>query len=149
MITRVLLNLTSQEEYGCSYGLLRNFLTSPKMKSPSTPDELSIIDDSKLTRKKQQPSKIPTPVTTKTSTYKAKEVSRKHLFSDDLFLHEEIIFLRKELDNKQQIIETLLQQILENVRPIHQTPVLIMILIWVLISNPQGTNPQNTNHHLN
>ena len=146
MITRVLLNLTSQEEYGCSYGLLRNFLTSPKMKSPSTPDELSIIDNSMLTRKKQQPSKIPTPVTTKTSNYKAKEVSRKHLFSDDLFLHEEI---RKELDNKQQIIESLLQQILENVRPIHQTPILIMVLIWVLISNPQGTNPQNTNHHLN
>ena len=64
------------------------------MKSPSTPDELSIIDNSMLTRKKQQPSK--TPVTPKTPTYKAKEVSRKHLFADDLFLQEEIIFLRKE-----------------------------------------------------
>ena len=64
------------------------------MKSPSTPDELSIIDNSMLTRKNQQPSK--TPVTPKTPTYKAKEVSRKHLFADDLFLQEEIIFLRKE-----------------------------------------------------
>ena len=42
------------------------------------------------------------------------------MFSDDLFLQEEIIFLRKKLDNKQRIIETLLQQISENVKPIHQ-----------------------------
>ena len=90
------------------------------MKSPSTPDELSIIDNSMLTRKKQQPSKTPTPVTPKTPTYKAKEVSKKHLFSDDLFLQKEIIFLRKVLDNKQSIIETLLQKISENVRSIHQ-----------------------------
>ena len=48
-----------------------NTVTSPKMKSPSTPDELSIIDNSMLTRKKQQRSKTPTPVTPKTSTYKA------------------------------------------------------------------------------
>ena len=67
------------------------------MKSPSTPDELSIIDIPMLTRKKQQPSETSTPVTPKTPTYKAKEVSRKHLFSEDLFLQEEIIFLRKEL----------------------------------------------------
>ena len=73
-----------------------------------------------LTRKKQQPSKTPTPVTPKTLTYKETIVSRKHLFSDGLFLQEEIIFLRKELDNKQRITETLLQQISENVRPIHQ-----------------------------
>ena len=90
------------------------------MKSPSTPDELSVIDNSMLTRKKQQPNKTPTPVTPKTPTYKAKEVSKKHLFSDNLFLQKEIIFLRKELDNKQRIIKTLLQKISENVRPIHQ-----------------------------
>ena len=93
--------------------------TSPKMKSPSTPVEWSIFDNSRLTRKKQ-PSKTPTPVTTKTPAYKAKKVSRKHLFSDDLLLREEIIFLRKELDNKQRIIETLLQQISGNVRLTHQ-----------------------------
>ena len=57
--------------------------------------------------------KTPTPVTSKTPTYKAKGVSRKQLFSYDLFLQEEINFLRKKLDNKQQIIETLLQQISE------------------------------------
>ena len=73
-----------------------------------------------LTRKNQQPSKTPTPVTPKTPTYKAKEVSRKHLFSDNLFLQEEITFLRKELDNKQRIIGTLLIQISENVTPINQ-----------------------------
>ena len=73
-----------------------------------------------LTRKNQQPSKTPTPVTPKTPTYKAKEVSRKHLFSDNLFLQEEITFLRKELDNKQRIIETLLIQISKNVTPINQ-----------------------------
>ena len=38
-----------------------NTVTSPKMKSPSTPDELSIIDNAMLTRTKQQPSKTPTP----------------------------------------------------------------------------------------
>ena len=97
-----------------------NTITSPKMKSPSNPDELSIIDNSMLARKKQQRSKTPTPVTPKTSTYKAKEVSKKYLFLDDLFLQEEIMFLTKELDNKQRIIETLLQQISENVMPIHQ-----------------------------
>ena len=80
------------------------------MKSPSTPYELSIIDNSILTGVKRQPSKIPTPVTPQLATYKAKEASRKHLFSYDLYLQGEIIFLRKELDNKQRIIETLLQK---------------------------------------
>ena len=42
------------------------------------------------------------------------------MFADDLFQQEEIIFLRKVLDNKQRITETLLQQALENVKPIHQ-----------------------------
>ena len=73
-----------------------------------------------LNRKKQQRSETPTLEIPKTSTYKAKEVSKKHLFLDDLFLQEEIMFLRKELDNKQRIIETLLQQISENAMPIHQ-----------------------------
>ena len=67
-----------------------NTVTSPKMKSPSTPDEWSIIDNAMLTRTKQQPSKTP-----KTPTYKAKEVSRKHLVSDDLFLQEEKFFLER------------------------------------------------------
>ena len=48
-----------------------NTVISTKMKTHSTPDELSIIDNSMLTRKKQQRSKTPTPVTPKTSTYKA------------------------------------------------------------------------------
>ena len=95
-------------------------MTSPKLTSPSTPDETSIFDNAMLTSKKKQSSTTPIPVTLKTPTDKAKEVSRKHLFSDDLFLQEEIIFLRKELDNKQRIIETLLQKLSENVRPIQQ-----------------------------
>ena len=37
-----------------------NTVISPKIKPPSTPYELSIIDNSMLTRKKQQPSKNPT-----------------------------------------------------------------------------------------
>ena len=41
------------------------------MKSPSTPDELSAIGNSVLTRKKQQPSKTPTPITHKIPIYKA------------------------------------------------------------------------------
>ena len=90
------------------------------MTPPNTPDEISIFDNTMLTSKKQQPSTTPMPVTPKTPIYNAKEVSRKHSFSDDSFLKKEIIFLRKELDNKQQIIETLLQQISESVRPIHQ-----------------------------
>ena len=49
-----------------------NSVTSPKMKSPSTLEELSTIDNSMLTRKKQQPSKTRTPIATKTPTYKAK-----------------------------------------------------------------------------
>ena len=40
------------------------------------------------------------------------------MFSDDLFL-KEIIFLGKELDNKQRVIETLSQKISENARRIH------------------------------
>ena len=43
------------------------------MKSPSTQGELSIIDKSMLTKKEQQVSKTPTPVTPKSATYKAKE----------------------------------------------------------------------------
>ena len=62
------------------------------MKSISTPVELSIINNSMLTTKKQQPSTTPIPITPKTPFYKAKEVSRKHLFSDDLFLQEETFF---------------------------------------------------------
>ena len=58
-----------------------------------------------LTRKNEQPGKTPTPATTKTPTYKAEEVSRKHLFLDDLFLQEEIVFLRTELDSKQRIVQ--------------------------------------------
>ena len=84
----------------------------------------------------------------KTSTYIAKEVSKKHLFSDDLFLQEEIIFLRKELDNKQRIIETLFQQISENVMPIHQVEnTTFNNVIEKLISNPENTSPES--HHLN
>ena len=49
-----------------------NTVTSPKMKPPSTPDELSIIDNPMVTRKKQQRSKTSTPVTPKTFTYNAK-----------------------------------------------------------------------------
>ena len=37
-----------------------------------------------------------------------------------MFLQDEIIFLRKELDNKQRITETLLQQVSENVRLVLQ-----------------------------
>lgn len=73
-----------------------------------------------LTRKKQQPSKTPIPVAPKTSTYEAKEVSKTYLFSDELFLQKEKIFLRKELSNKQRINETLQQLISENHRPIYQ-----------------------------
>ena len=75
-----------------------NTVTSPKMKSPSTSDELSVIDNSILTRKKQQPSTTPISVTPKNPAYKVKEVSRKHLFSNDFFLRGEIIFLTNELD---------------------------------------------------
>ena len=63
-----------------------NTVTFPKMKSPSTAVELSTIDNSMLTTKQQQPCKTETPVTPKTPIYKAKDVSRNHLFSDDLFL---------------------------------------------------------------
>ena len=92
-------------------------VTSPNLTSPSTPDQISIFDNAMLTSEKQQPSTTPVPVTPKTPTYKAKEVSRKHLFLDDLFLQEEIIFFRKKLGNKQRIIKTVLRQILENVSP--------------------------------
>ena len=118
------------------------------MKSTSTPDKLSVIDNSMLTRKKQQRSKTPTPVTPKTSTYKTKEVSKKHLSLDDLLLQEETMFLRNELDNKQRIIETLLQQISENVMPIHQVEnTTFNNVIEKLISNPENTSPES--HHLN
>ena len=95
-------------------------MTSAKLTSPSTPDEISVFDNAMLTSKKQQPSTNSIHATHKIPIYKAKEVFRKHLLSDDLFLQEKIIFLRKELDKKQQIIETLLQQISENVRQIQQ-----------------------------
>ena len=39
---------------------------------------------------------------------------------DDLLLQRDIIFLKKELDNKQRTIGMLLQQISENIRPTHQ-----------------------------
>ena len=61
-------------------------VTSAKFTSCSTPDEIPVFDNVMLTSKKQQPSTTPTPVATKTPTYKAKEVSRKHLFSDDLYI---------------------------------------------------------------
>ena len=136
-------------------------VTSPKLTSLSTPDIISIFDNGMLTSKKQQPSTTPIPVTPKTPTYKAKEVSRKHLFSDDSFLKEEIIFLRKELD-KQRITEMLLQQISENVWPIHQVKnttfnsdvdvtkkCKFKTVLRTLISDSQGRKPKNTNHHLN
>ena len=94
-------------------------MTSPQLTSTSTPDEISIFDNVMLTSKEQQPSTTPILITPKTPTLKVKEVSRMYLFSDDLFAQEEMIFHRKELDNK-QIIETLLQQTSGNVRPICQ-----------------------------
>ena len=93
-------------------------MTSPKLTSTSTPDEISIFDNVMLTSK-EQPSTTPILITPKTPTFKIKEVSRMYLFSDHLFAQEEMIFHRKELDNK-QIIETLLQQTSGNVRPIRQ-----------------------------
>ena len=51
-----------------------------------------------LIRKKQQPGKTTTPVTPNTPTFKTREVSKSHLFSDDLFLQRETIFLRTKLD---------------------------------------------------
>ena len=39
---------------------------------------------------------------------------------EDLFLQEEIIFLRKELVKKQRIIEMLQQQLSENIKPIQR-----------------------------
>ena len=47
-------------------------VTSPKLTSPNTPDEIPVFDNAMLTSKKQQPSTIPIPVTPKTPTYKAK-----------------------------------------------------------------------------
>ena len=61
-------------------------MTSAKLSSPSTPDEISVFDNAMLTSKKQQLRTNSLHATHKTPTYKAKEVSRKHLFSDDLFL---------------------------------------------------------------
>ena len=90
--------------------------TSPKLTSPSTPDEISIFDNAMLTSQKQQPSIAPIPVTPKTPTYKAKEVSRKHVFGWHIPAGRNYFF-RKKLDDKQRIIKTLLQQILENVSP--------------------------------
>ena len=69
-------------------------MTSAKLTSPSTPDEISIFGNAMLTRKKQQPSTTPVHITPTTPIYKAKEVSRKHLFSDELFF-QEVFFLRR------------------------------------------------------
>ena len=69
-------------------------VTSAKLTSPSTPDEISIFGYAMLTRKKQQPSTTPVHITPTTPVYKAKEVSRKHLFSDELFFQEGF-FLRR------------------------------------------------------
>ena len=53
-------------------------LTSSELTSPSTPDEISIFDNTMLTSKNQQPSTTSIPARPKTLTCKAKEVSRKH-----------------------------------------------------------------------
>ena len=58
-------------------------VTSPKLKSRSIPDEISFFYNAMLTSKKGQPVRPPIPVRPKTPTYKVKEVSRKHLFSED------------------------------------------------------------------
>ena len=87
-------------------------VTSPKLASPSTPDEMSVFDNALLTWKKKQPSTTPIPVTPKTLTITQKK------FLESIYFR--IIFLRKELDNKQWITETLLQQFSENVRPTQQ-----------------------------
>ena len=63
-------------------------VTSPKLTSPSTPDRISVFGNTMLTSKKQQPSTTPIPLTPKTSIYKPKEVSTKHLLLDDLFLQD-------------------------------------------------------------
>ena len=69
-------------------------VTSAKLTLPSSPDEISIFGNTMLTRKKQQPNTTPVPIAPTTPIYKAKEVSRKHLFSDELFFQEEF-FLRR------------------------------------------------------
>ena len=51
-------------------------VTSPKLTSPSTPDEISIFDNTMLTSKKKQTSTTPISVTSKTPAYETKEVSR-------------------------------------------------------------------------
>ena len=50
-------------------------ITSPKLTSPSTPDEISIFGNATPTSKKQQPSTTPIATSPKTTTYKAKKVS--------------------------------------------------------------------------
>ena len=51
-------------------------VTSRKLTSPSTSDEISLFDNAILTSKKQQPSTTPILATPKTLTYKATESSR-------------------------------------------------------------------------
>ena len=60
-------------------------VTSPKLISPSTPDEISIFDNTMLTSKKQQPSTTSISVTPKTPTSKAKEVFRKYCSNKSFF----------------------------------------------------------------
>ena len=50
--------------------------------------------------------------------YQSSTIKDKKL--DDLLLQKDIIFLKKELDNKQQTIGMLLQHISENIRPTQQ-----------------------------
>ena len=56
------------------------------MASPYTPNEITIIDNAILARKKSQAITILIPLTPETPTYKAKDLFRKHLFSCDFFL---------------------------------------------------------------
>ena len=58
--------------------------TSPKLISPSTPDEISIFDNTMLTSKKQ-PSTTSISVTPETPTSKAKEVFRKYCSNKSFF----------------------------------------------------------------
>ena len=51
-------------------------VTSPKMTSPNTPDEIAVFDNAMVTSKKKQPSTAPIPVTPKIPINKAREVSR-------------------------------------------------------------------------
>ena len=61
-------------------------LTSLQVASPYTPNEITIIGNAILARKKPQAITILIPLTPETPTYKAKDLFRKHLFSCDFFL---------------------------------------------------------------